>query len=188
MILNRLSRIDGLSIIARNSSFALPTKNIDSSEIGRRPQFRISDRWQRAARGGSAAGGRAPRGYGRRYSDLVGHILIAVCTISSVSRMRSPIKSPTRCRCDSERAHQPPAGCPAARIWRLISPSCSGPDLARPLHRRRVGCRSAVFCSGRLRWIPIFAARLRFIVRREDAGGRSTPRGFEAGQAALPLL
>ena len=36
MILNRLSRIDGLSIIARNSSFALPTKNIDSSEIGRR--------------------------------------------------------------------------------------------------------------------------------------------------------
>lgn len=36
MILNRLSRIEGLSIIARNSSFALPTKNIDSSEIGRR--------------------------------------------------------------------------------------------------------------------------------------------------------
>jgi TolB-like protein/DNA-binding winged helix-turn-helix (wHTH) protein/Tfp pilus assembly protein PilF len=36
MILNRLSRIDGLSVIARNSSFALPTRNIDSSEIGRR--------------------------------------------------------------------------------------------------------------------------------------------------------
>jgi TolB-like protein/DNA-binding winged helix-turn-helix (wHTH) protein len=36
MILNRLSRIDGLSVIARNSSFALPTKNIDSREIGRR--------------------------------------------------------------------------------------------------------------------------------------------------------
>jgi TolB-like protein/DNA-binding winged helix-turn-helix (wHTH) protein/Tfp pilus assembly protein PilF len=36
MILNRLSRIDGLAVIARNSSFALPTKNIDSSEIGRR--------------------------------------------------------------------------------------------------------------------------------------------------------
>jgi TolB-like protein/DNA-binding winged helix-turn-helix (wHTH) protein len=36
MILNRLSRIDGLSVIARNSSFALLTKNIDSSEIGRR--------------------------------------------------------------------------------------------------------------------------------------------------------
>jgi TolB-like protein/DNA-binding winged helix-turn-helix (wHTH) protein len=36
MILNRLSRIEGLSVIARNSSFALPTKNIDSSEIGRR--------------------------------------------------------------------------------------------------------------------------------------------------------
>jgi TolB-like protein/DNA-binding winged helix-turn-helix (wHTH) protein len=36
MILNRLSRIDGLSVIARNSSFALPTKNIDSHEIGRR--------------------------------------------------------------------------------------------------------------------------------------------------------
>src|SRR5207253_5856637 len=36
MILNRLSRIAGLSVIARNSSFALPTKNIDSSEIGRR--------------------------------------------------------------------------------------------------------------------------------------------------------
>jgi TolB-like protein/DNA-binding winged helix-turn-helix (wHTH) protein/Tfp pilus assembly protein PilF len=36
MILNRLSRIEGLSVIARNSSFALATKNIDSSEIGRR--------------------------------------------------------------------------------------------------------------------------------------------------------
>jgi TolB-like protein/DNA-binding winged helix-turn-helix (wHTH) protein len=36
MILNRLSRIEGLSLIARNSSFALPTKNIDSGEIGRR--------------------------------------------------------------------------------------------------------------------------------------------------------
>jgi TolB-like protein/DNA-binding winged helix-turn-helix (wHTH) protein len=36
MILNRLSRINGLSVIARNSSFALPTRNIDSSEIGRR--------------------------------------------------------------------------------------------------------------------------------------------------------
>jgi TolB-like protein/DNA-binding winged helix-turn-helix (wHTH) protein len=36
MILNRLSRIDGLSVIARNSSFVLDTKSIDSSEIGRR--------------------------------------------------------------------------------------------------------------------------------------------------------
>lgn len=36
MILNRLSRIEGLSVIARNSSFALPTSSIDSSEIGRR--------------------------------------------------------------------------------------------------------------------------------------------------------
>jgi TolB-like protein/DNA-binding winged helix-turn-helix (wHTH) protein/Tfp pilus assembly protein PilF len=36
MILNRLSRIEGLSVIARNSSFSLSTKNIDSSEIGRR--------------------------------------------------------------------------------------------------------------------------------------------------------
>jgi TolB-like protein/Tfp pilus assembly protein PilF len=36
MILNRLSRIDGLSVIARNSSFALPAKTIDSREIGRR--------------------------------------------------------------------------------------------------------------------------------------------------------
>jgi TolB-like protein/DNA-binding winged helix-turn-helix (wHTH) protein len=36
MILNRLSRLDGLSVIARNSSFALPTKSIDSREIGRR--------------------------------------------------------------------------------------------------------------------------------------------------------
>ena len=31
-----LSRISGLSVIARNSSFALATKSIDSSEIGRR--------------------------------------------------------------------------------------------------------------------------------------------------------
>jgi TolB-like protein/DNA-binding winged helix-turn-helix (wHTH) protein len=36
MILNRLSRIDGLSVIARNSSFVLDTRSIDSSEIGRR--------------------------------------------------------------------------------------------------------------------------------------------------------
>jgi TolB-like protein/DNA-binding winged helix-turn-helix (wHTH) protein len=36
MILNRLSRISGLSVIARNSSFALDTKTIDSREIGRR--------------------------------------------------------------------------------------------------------------------------------------------------------
>jgi TolB-like protein/DNA-binding winged helix-turn-helix (wHTH) protein len=36
MILNRLSRINGLSVIARNSSFALATKSIDSREIGRR--------------------------------------------------------------------------------------------------------------------------------------------------------
>src|SRR3977135_2186397 len=36
MILNRLSRMEGLSVIARNSSYALPTKNIDSHEIGRR--------------------------------------------------------------------------------------------------------------------------------------------------------
>ena len=36
MILNRLSRINGLSVIARNSSFSLDTKTIDSREIGRR--------------------------------------------------------------------------------------------------------------------------------------------------------
>ena len=36
MILNRLSRISGVSVIARNSSFALATKSIDSGEIGRR--------------------------------------------------------------------------------------------------------------------------------------------------------
>ena len=36
MILNRLSRVEGLSVIARSSSFAIPTRNIDSREIGRR--------------------------------------------------------------------------------------------------------------------------------------------------------
>jgi TolB-like protein/DNA-binding winged helix-turn-helix (wHTH) protein len=36
MILNRLSQIEGLSVIARTSSFALPTQKIDSREIGRR--------------------------------------------------------------------------------------------------------------------------------------------------------
>jgi transcriptional activator of cad operon len=36
MILDRLSRVPGLSVIARNSSFALPTASIDSREIGRR--------------------------------------------------------------------------------------------------------------------------------------------------------
>ena len=36
MILNRLSRVAGLAVIARNSSFALDTTRIDSQEIGRR--------------------------------------------------------------------------------------------------------------------------------------------------------
>src|ERR1035441_6588847 len=36
MILNRLSRVSGILVIARNSSFALATKSIDSREIGRR--------------------------------------------------------------------------------------------------------------------------------------------------------
>jgi TolB-like protein/DNA-binding winged helix-turn-helix (wHTH) protein len=36
MILNRLSRVTGLAVIARNSSFALSTASIDSEEIGRR--------------------------------------------------------------------------------------------------------------------------------------------------------
>ena len=36
MILNRLSRVTGLAVIARNSSFALSTTSIDSQEIGRR--------------------------------------------------------------------------------------------------------------------------------------------------------
>ena len=36
MILNRLSRMEGLSVIARNSSFALQTANLDSGEIGQR--------------------------------------------------------------------------------------------------------------------------------------------------------
>ena len=36
MVLNRLSRVAGLAVIARNSSFALSTANLDSQEIGRR--------------------------------------------------------------------------------------------------------------------------------------------------------
>ncbi len=36
MILNRLSRVTGLAVIARNSSFALDATRIDSQEIGRR--------------------------------------------------------------------------------------------------------------------------------------------------------
>jgi len=36
MILNRLSRVTGLTVIARNSSFAISTTSIDSQEIGRR--------------------------------------------------------------------------------------------------------------------------------------------------------
>ena len=36
MILNRLSRVTGIAVIARNSSFALDTTRIDSQEIGRR--------------------------------------------------------------------------------------------------------------------------------------------------------
>ena len=36
MVLNRLSRVTGLTVIARNSSFALSTTSIDTQEIGRR--------------------------------------------------------------------------------------------------------------------------------------------------------
>jgi TolB-like protein/DNA-binding winged helix-turn-helix (wHTH) protein len=36
MILDRISRISGLAVIARSSSFSLPTKAMDSREIGRR--------------------------------------------------------------------------------------------------------------------------------------------------------
>ena len=36
MVLNRLSRVTGLTVIARNSSFALSTASIDTREIGRR--------------------------------------------------------------------------------------------------------------------------------------------------------
>jgi TolB-like protein/DNA-binding winged helix-turn-helix (wHTH) protein/Tfp pilus assembly protein PilF len=36
MILNRLSHVEGLAVIARTSSFALPTKTMDSRDIGRR--------------------------------------------------------------------------------------------------------------------------------------------------------
>jgi TolB-like protein/DNA-binding winged helix-turn-helix (wHTH) protein len=36
MILNRLSHMEGLAVIARTSSFALPTRAMDSREIGRR--------------------------------------------------------------------------------------------------------------------------------------------------------
>jgi TolB-like protein/DNA-binding winged helix-turn-helix (wHTH) protein len=36
MILNRLSHVEGLAVIARTSSFALPTRTMDSREIGRR--------------------------------------------------------------------------------------------------------------------------------------------------------
>jgi TolB-like protein/DNA-binding winged helix-turn-helix (wHTH) protein/Tfp pilus assembly protein PilF len=36
MVLDRLSRVTGLAVIARNSSFALNTTSIDSQEIGRR--------------------------------------------------------------------------------------------------------------------------------------------------------
>jgi TolB-like protein/DNA-binding winged helix-turn-helix (wHTH) protein len=36
MVLNRLSHVEGLEVIARTSSFALPTKTMDAREIGRR--------------------------------------------------------------------------------------------------------------------------------------------------------
>jgi TolB-like protein/DNA-binding winged helix-turn-helix (wHTH) protein len=36
MILNRLSHVEGLAVIARTSSFALPTRTMDAREIGRR--------------------------------------------------------------------------------------------------------------------------------------------------------
>ena len=36
MILNRLSKIDGLSVIARDSSFVVDTRKVDSRDIGRR--------------------------------------------------------------------------------------------------------------------------------------------------------
>jgi TolB-like protein/DNA-binding winged helix-turn-helix (wHTH) protein len=51
MIISRMSQINGLSVIARSSSFSLPTKSIDSKEIGMRlkSQYLISGSVQRAA-------------------------------------------------------------------------------------------------------------------------------------------
>lgn len=51
MVLNRLSRVNGLAVIARNSSFALVTAEIDSREIGRRlnSDFLVNGSVQRKA-------------------------------------------------------------------------------------------------------------------------------------------
>ena len=123
MILNRLSRIEGLSVIARNSSFAIANQEHRFKRDRPTSQFRISDRWQRATRDGSVAGGSAPRGYAPQVPWFGRPILIAVCTTSSVSRMRLPTKSLVHCRRALGRLNPSPQPVPAARIWKLISPS-----------------------------------------------------------------
>ena len=154
MILNRLSRIEGLSVIARNSSFALPTNNIDSSEIGRRLNSgylvggsvqREADRLRVAVHLVDSAAGTLvwSAHFDRDLHDI----------FSIEDEIADQIADALSVRI-GERTHPTPWPVPAVQIWRLISPSCrvvpcwdASPSPSRK-PRRRISRR-------RLRWIPL---------------------------------
>ena len=144
MILNRLSRIDGLSVIARNSSFALPTKNIDSSEIGRRLNSgyliggsvqREADRLRVAVHLVDTAAGTLvwSAHFDRGLHDI----------FSIEDEIADQIAGALSVRL-GEREPKPAAGRPQ-RKFGGVSRLPAGSDLAGTLHRRRVGSRGAVF-------------------------------------------
>ena len=154
MILNRLSRIDGLSVIARNSSFVLDTRSIDSREIGRR------------LNSGYLIGGSVQRETNRlrvavQLVDTAAGTLVWSAHFDRdmhdilVSRTKLRIKSLVRCRCAlGEPTTQTPSPVPAARTWRLISHSYRAAPcwVASRSPSRKPPCR---ILKERLRWIPI---------------------------------
>jgi TolB-like protein/DNA-binding winged helix-turn-helix (wHTH) protein len=183
MILNRLSRINGLSVIARNSSFALDTKTIDSREIGRRLNsgYLINGSVQHEA------------GRLRVAVQLVDSAAGTLIWSAHFDRGLHDIFS-----IEDEIADQL-AGALSVRIGELEpKPAASARSanleayLAFLRGRTLLGRFTVAESEAAVPYFEKgdcvgsqFRARLRFVVRREDASGRSTPGGFEAGQAAL---
>ncbi len=154
MILNRLSRIEGLSVIARNSSFALPTKDIDSSEIGRRLNSgyliggsvqREADRLRVAVHLVDSAAGTLiwSAHFDRGLHDIFSIEDESADQIADALSLRI-----------GAGANPNPQPVPAVQIWRLISPSCRvGPcSAASPSPSRKPRRR---ILRERLCWIPL---------------------------------
>ena len=144
MILNRLSRVSGLSVIARNSSFALATKSIDSREIGGRLNSgyliggsvqREADRLRVAVHLVDSASGTLvwSAHFDRGLHDI----------FSIEDEIADQLAGALSVRL-GELESKPAAWCPQHKFGGL-SRLLAGSDLAGSLHGRRVGSRGAVF-------------------------------------------